>query len=202
MFAYHHHTTFAELITASGTDTHVCSLLQWRCARPRLRAGRRASALIVLDRPTLSGRLRGWAGQERGSRKIVWVQLECSGGFTPPSGCSGGLRPPNVDRRSTLQSGEVNSPLHSNCTRGWRIHWSSCMRPEPRTASRRSGASITASALSSDTSPLGWRLGFSHAFPLVRFVFGASRPRLASSNLTMEPWGSTTHLYDPSRDGP
>src|SRR5271157_652124 len=59
-------------------------------------------------------------------------------------------------------------------------------------------ASITASALSSKTSPWGWRLGFSRAFPPVRFVFGSSRPRLASSNLPMELWGSTTHLCDPA----
>jgi hypothetical protein len=59
-------------------------------------------------------------------------------------------------------------------------------------------ASITASALSSKTSPLGWRLDFSRAFPLVGFVLGSNRPRLASSNLTVERWGSTTHLCDPA----
>jgi hypothetical protein len=61
-----------------------------------------------------------------------------------------------------------------------------------------SSASITASALSSKTSPLGWRLGFFRAFPLVGFVLGSNRPRLASSNLTVDRWGSTTHLCDPA----
>ena len=48
----------------------------------------------------------------------------------------------------------------------------------------RGGASITASALSSKTSPLGWRLVFSRAFPLVGFVFGScpTKARLVESH--------------------